>query len=100
MNELIPLENFFAETLKETLEGLECTQEAVANATKIPKQHLSEMKLGKRRCTPEYDLRLSHYFDITPGMFLGLQLDYELEQAKREKMETIVEAVTPYALCK
>ena len=97
MNELLPLENFFAETLKETLEGVEQTQEAIAKSTGIPKQHLSEMKLGKRRCTPEYDLRLSRYFSTSAGFWLRLQLDYELMKAEREKGAQIKSEVEPAA---
>jgi hypothetical protein len=37
----------------------------------------TQMKQGKRRCTPEYDLRLSAFFAITTGMWMNLQLDYE-----------------------
>jgi antitoxin HigA-1 len=29
------------------------------------------------------DLRLSRYFGVSEGMFLGLQIDYDLEEAKR-----------------
>lgn len=97
MRKLIPLENFFAETLKETLEGIDQSQESVAKATGIPKQHLSEMKPGKRRCTPEYDLRLSRYFGIESGMLIGLQLDYEMSRAKREKNDMIMREVEPLA---
>ena len=43
------------------------------------------MKQGKRRCTPEYDLRLSCFFGITPGMWMNLQRDYEFMRADREK---------------
>ncbi len=59
---LIPLENFFAVTLEETLDEWPETMTQVAEATGIPLPHLSGMKAGDRRCTPEYDLRLSRYF--------------------------------------
>lgn len=87
--ELLPLQNYFAETLRETLEEGEITQAKVAEATGIPATHLSQMKKGKRRCTPEYDLRLSKFYGISPGFFLGLQMDYEMERAKREKGDQI-----------
>jgi antitoxin HigA-1 len=29
------------------------------------------------------DLRLSRYFGVSEGMFLGLQIDYDIEEAKR-----------------
>jgi addiction module HigA family antidote len=93
----IPLENFFSETLRETLEQVSQSQEQIANDTGIPKQHLSEMKLGKRRCTVEYDLRLSRYFGTTNGFWLRLQLDYDLMKVEREKGKVIQKEVHPAA---
>jgi antitoxin HigA-1 len=29
------------------------------------------------------DLRLARYFGVSEGMFLGLQIDYDIEEAKR-----------------
>ena len=43
---LIPLENFFAVTLEETLEEWPATMTDVAQATGIPLPHLSGMKGG------------------------------------------------------
>ncbi|MEM6911255.1 MAG: HigA family addiction module antitoxin [Verrucomicrobiota bacterium] len=86
---LIPLENFFAETLAETLEEWPATQAQVARATGIPAPHLSAMKAGNRRCTPEYDLRLGRYFGISPGYWMRLQLSYDMDAAERSKGEVI-----------
>ncbi|NJM39178.1 MAG: hypothetical protein HC845_15735 [Akkermansiaceae bacterium] len=52
---------------------------------------------SRRRCTPEYDLRLSRYFGTSPGFWLRLQLDYELMRAERESGERISREVTPHA---
>jgi addiction module HigA family antidote len=82
---LIPLENFFAVTLKETLEEWPAKMTEVANATGIPLPHLSAMKNGKRRCTPEYDLRLSRYFGTSNGYWMRLQLSFDMEKAERSK---------------
>ena len=96
-NQLIPLQNYFAETLRETLEDWEGTQKQISIDTGIIPSHLSEMKTGKRRCTPEYDLRLSRYFGIEPGYFLRLQLNYDLEKVKTELGDTIQREVHPAA---
>jgi plasmid maintenance system antidote protein VapI len=45
------------------------------------------MKQGKRRCTPEYDLRLSAFFGITPSLWMNLQLDYEKGDAIRKEVQ-------------
>ena len=96
-NQLIPLQNYFAETLRETLEDWEVTQKQISTDTGIIASHLSEMKTGKRRCTPEYDLRLSRYFGIESGYFLRLQLNYDLEKVQTELGDVIQREVHPAA---
>lgn len=83
--ERLPLQNYFAETLRETLEGGDVSQIRIATATGIPPSHLTQMKKGRRRCTPEYDLRLSKFYGIAPGYFLRLQMAYEIERVECEK---------------
>ena len=95
--QLIPLLNFFAETLRETLEESDLFQAEVARRCGIPAPHLTQMKQGKRRCTPEYDQSLSAYFGITPGRWMALQFDYEFMRADREKGEAIRKEVQPCA---
>lgn len=95
--DLLPLVNFFAETLSETLNEWDVPQAEVSRMTGIPSPHFTDMKKGRRRCTPEYDLRLSRYFGTSPGFWLRLQLDYELMRAERESGEKIQREVTPHA---
>lgn len=84
-NNLIPIENFFAVTLEETLDEWPDTMTQVAEATGIPLPHLSGMKSGNRRCTPEYDLRLSRYFGTSQGYWMRLQLSYDMDKTRRQK---------------
>ena len=93
----MPLPNAFAETLRETLEEWPASQKDVSLATGIPVARLSEMKSGKRRCTPEYDLRLSRYFSMEPGFWMRLQLHYEMQRARLELGKTIDAEVKPAA---
>lgn len=92
-NDLIPLENFFAATLHETLDEWPATMTEVATATGIPLPHLSGMKTGKRRCTPENDLRLSRYFGTSRGYWMRLQLAYDMDRALRMKGSEIDRSV-------
>jgi addiction module HigA family antidote len=94
--ELIPLMNFFAETLRETLDEWHVSQAGVSRMTGIPSPHLTDMKKS-RRCTPEYDLRLSRYFGNSTGFWLRLQLDYELMRAERENGERFSREVQSHA---
>jgi addiction module HigA family antidote len=92
-----PLPNAFAETLRETLEQWPASQKDIAAATRIPASHLSEMKSGKRRCTPEYDLRLSRFFSMTPGFWMRLQLNYEMQRTSQKLGQRIIAEVQPAA---
>ncbi len=93
----MPLPNAFAETLRETLDEWPDTQKEIAKATGIHASHLSEMKSGRRRCTPEYDLRLSRFFGMEEGFWMRLQLHYEMQRTRNELGERIDKEVQPAA---
>lgn len=93
----MPLPNAFAETLRETLDEWPSTQKDIAASTGIPASHLSEMKSGKRRCNPEYDLRLSRFFGIEEGFWMRLQLHYEMQRTRLEIGARIEAEVQPAA---
>ena len=92
---LIPIENYAAAILCETLEEIEVSQIDVSRATGVPAPHLTEMKKGRRRITPEAGLRLSRYFGITPGYLLRLQLKFELETAREQIGDVVEREVIP-----
>ena len=89
------LPNSFAETLRETLDEWPATQVQIASATGIPAPHLSDMKRGRRRCTPEYDLRLGRFFGTSPGFWMRLQLTWEMKIAQRTSGPRIAKEVRP-----
>jgi len=89
--------NSFAETLADVIEESPHSQKAIAQATGIPSPHLSGMKNGERRCTPEYDLRLSRYFGTSEGFWLRLQMSSDLRMTKMRKGSLIVREVEPAA---
>ena len=90
----LPLLNYFAETLRETLDEWHESQVQIAATTGIPPSHLSQMKHGKRRCTPQYDLRMSRYFGIEAGYWMRLQLAYELKRAEQENA-SLIDKISP-----
>jgi len=92
-HDLIPLENFFAVTLEETLDEWASTMTQVSKATGVPLPHLSGMKSGDRRCTPGYDLRLSRYFGTSQGFWMRLQLSFDMEKIRRQKGSAIDQEV-------
>ena len=93
----MPLPNAFAETLRDTLDEWPSTQKDIAAATGILASHLSEIKSGRRHCTPEYDLRLSRFFGMEEGFWMRLQLHYEMQRARIELGERINLDVKPAA---
>ncbi len=60
------------------------SQTALARALRVPPRRINEIVLGKRAVTADTDLRLTRYFGLTPGFFLGLQADHDLMERRRE----------------
>ena len=71
--------------LHEFLEPLEISQNKLARDISVPPRRINEIVLGKRAITADTALRLACYFGNSEKFWLGLQDDYELEEA-REKM--------------
>lgn len=55
----------------------------------IPQTRTSEIIKGKRRITADTALRLSRYFGNSAKFWLGLQTDYDLEEATKIKFKDI-----------
>lgn len=77
--------NAAAETLRQIIDEIPASQKDIAEATGIPTAHLSGLKNGTRRFTPEYDLRLSRCFKQSEGFWLRLQNRADLRKAKSER---------------
>ncbi|MFQ5963719.1 MAG: HigA family addiction module antitoxin [Candidatus Scalinduaceae bacterium] len=45
----------------------------------VPPRRINEIVHGKRRITADTALRLGHYFKMSPQVWLGLQMDYDLD---------------------
>jgi antitoxin HigA-1 len=63
--------------LEEFLKPMGLSQNALARAVHVAPRRINEIVLGKRDITADTDLRLE-------GFFLGLQMDYDLMQRRRE----------------
>lgn len=82
--------------LEEFLKPLAMSQTAMANAIGVSPRRINEIVQGKRAVTADTDLRLTRYWGLTPGFFLGLQIDYDLLEQRR-KMGAALEMITPRA---
>lgn len=67
----------------EFMEPLGLDTAALAEAIAVEPARLQSVINGDVRMDGELDLRLSRYFLMSEGFFLGLQDDYELRVAKR-----------------
>jgi addiction module HigA family antidote len=82
--------------MQEFLRPLGLSQTALARALRVPPRRINEIVLGKRAVTADTDLRLTRYFGLTPGFFLGLQADHDL-MARRRALGSELEAIKPRA---
>lgn len=67
----------------EFMEPLGLDAAVLASATGASREHVEAVIAGAEVMDAELDLRLARYFRMSEGFFLGLQIDYELLEAKR-----------------
>lgn len=67
----------------EFLDAGEISIEQLAKAINVPAQNVQAVLDGSTKLDAELDLRLARYFGMSEGFFLGLQIDYELLEARR-----------------
>ena len=68
---------------EEFLTPLNLSQNRVARDINVPPRRINEIALGKRAVTADTALRLARYFGTSERFWLGLQADYDLEEARR-----------------
>jgi len=69
--------------LQEFLVPLGISQNALARAARVPPRRINEIVLGKRRVTADTAVRLAAALGTSERFWLGLQADYDLEEAHR-----------------
>lgn len=84
--------------LEEFLGPLALSQNQLAREIHVPPRRINEIVHGRRAVTPDTALRLARYFGTSERFWLGLQVDYDLEEAERKTGLQIEEEVTPRAL--
>jgi addiction module HigA family antidote len=82
--------------LEEFLKPMGLSQNALARAVHVAPRRINEIVLGKRDVTADTDLRLARYFGLSEGFFLGLQMDFDLMQRRRE-IDRDLRAIRPRA---
>ena len=68
---------------EEFLVPLGISQNALARAMAVPPRRINEIVLGKRGITADTAVRLAAALGTSERFWLGLQADYDLEEARR-----------------
>lgn len=85
------------EILKDELEELEMTANALAGRLDVPPNRITAILNERRGITADTALRLARFFGTSPEFWLNLQITYELRLAQDAKGELILEKVKPVA---
>jgi addiction module HigA family antidote len=69
--------------LEEFLQPMDISQNALARAMSVPPRRINEIVLGKRSVSADTAIRLAAALGTSERFWLGLQSDYDLEEARR-----------------
>lgn len=83
--------------IEEFLKPFGISQNKLAREIKVPPRRVNEIVLGKRAITPDTALRLARYFGTSEKFWLGLQMDFDLEEARRVLAAVIDREIVPIA---
>jgi len=83
--------------LEEFLKPMGISQYRLAKDTGISPMRISEIVRGKRSITADTALRLARYFGTSVKFWMGLQDDYEIEQARQKLAGRLEREVHPLA---
>ena len=74
---------------EEFLTPMNITAYRLSKDIDIPQTRISEIIKGNRRITADTALRLSMYFGNSPKFWLGLQDDYDIEEAAKAAKDSL-----------
>ena len=79
--------------LEEFLKPHGISQSQAARDLNVPPRRISDLAHGKRGITADTALRLAHYFGTSARFWMGLQADYDLEEARLALGNTLASEV-------
>lgn len=83
--------------LEEFLVPMGLSQNRLARDIGVPPRRVNEIVHGKRGVTADTALRLARYFGTSEGFWMGLQADFDLEQARETLGDRLTREVRPRA---
>lgn len=88
-DELLPLITPGEFLVEEFLQPFGLSANALAIAIKVPSNRILAIINGQRGITADTALRLAQYFGTSAEFWMNLQQAYELDSARRQKLEQI-----------
>jgi addiction module HigA family antidote len=79
--------------LEEFLIPMELSQNRLARDIGVPPRRINEIVHGKRAVSADTALRLARYFGTSEAFWMGLQADYDLEEARERLGDRLVREV-------
>ena len=83
--------------LEEFLFPMGISQNRIARNMGVPPRRINEIVHGKRAVTADTALRLARYFGTSEEFWMGLQSDYELEEARNKLGKRLQQEVRTHA---
>ena len=83
--------------LEEFLVPMGISQNRIARNMSVPPRRINEIVHGKRAVTADTALRLARYFGTSEEFWMGLQADYELEEARYKLGNRLIDEVVTHA---
>ncbi|MFN0306206.1 MAG: HigA family addiction module antitoxin [Burkholderiales bacterium] len=75
--------------MEEFLKPMGITQYRLAKEIGVPQRRIGEIVAGIRGITTDSGLRLSRFFGMSEGFWIGLQMDYDAALAKDALTKTL-----------
>lgn len=82
--------------LEEFMKPFGLSQYRLAKAMNVYPRKINEIVQGKRSVTADTALRLARFFGTSAEVWMNLQAYYDLEVARDELEDRVVQEVTPY----
>ncbi|MFZ2407730.1 MAG: HigA family addiction module antitoxin [Methylobacter sp.] len=76
--------------LEEFLKPMGITQYRLAKEIGVPQRRIGEIVAGKRAITVDTGLRLSRFFGMNDGFWVGLQTDYDTAKTRDALAEVLL----------
>jgi len=83
--------------LQEFMIPMGISQNRIARHIGVPPRRINEIVHGKRAVTADTALRLARYFGISEEFWMGLQSDYDLEEARHKLGNRLINEVITHA---